>query len=225
MLADKLWVFAALCTARAMPQHLPLLSRSGDGAAMTAAAATTRHCVRFASNESSCSSCSSYTSRRARCTASQRAMHGTELPYRDARHNVRHERRQKGAAFLTSARWRCCASPWRKTACHSCGLLRLCSALHGACFSCSRFSRCTRCVHKPKEPGLRLTLTLACLPRTARADAAARAQPRGLCCALHRACNAAALAVALPKRRRSFDDRCCDHDTPLLAMREQREQL
>jgi hypothetical protein len=69
-----------------------------------------------------------------------------------------------------------------------------------------------------------LTLTLACLLRTARADADARGQPAGLCCAVHRACNAAALAVALPKRGRRCDDRCCGHDTPLRAMREQREK-
>jgi hypothetical protein len=149
--------------------------------------------------------------------------------------NVRHERhttartllpkRRKATRRCMSARWRCCASPPRKTVCHSCWLLRPRFALHGVRSSCSRFSRRKRCVHKPHGPALRLTLTLACLLRAAHADAAARAQRRGLCCAVHRACNAAALAVALPKRRRCCDDRCCGHDTPLRAMREQREQL
>jgi hypothetical protein len=140
--------------------------------------------------------------------------------------NVRHERRQKGAAFLTSARWRGYASPPRRTACHSCCLLRRRSALHGACSSCSRFSRRTRCVHKPHGDALRLTLTLtlACLLRAAHADAAAGEQPRGLCCGVHRACDAGAVAVALPKQGRWLDDRCRSHDAPVAAMRQQREQ-
>jgi hypothetical protein len=133
-------------------------------------------------------------------------------------------KQHKATRRCMSARWRCCASPWRKTACHSCGLLRWRSALHDALSSCGRFSRCTRCIHKPQERPLRLTLNPALLLRTAHSDADARGQALGLCCALHRACNAAALAVALPKRRRCCDDRCCGHDTPLLAMLEQREK-